>query len=84
LTHGGNIDERLLSPDEFMLVYGNYPYPSEHFLEIVNRYQVSYIMSAPEFLNNYRKKIMKKADDFDRTVQILWETPTLLIGKIVR
>jgi hypothetical protein len=84
LTHGGNIDERLLSRDEFMLVYGNYPYPSEHFLEIVNRYHVSYIMSAPEFLNHYRKNIMKKADDFDRSVQILWETPTLLIGKIAR
>jgi hypothetical protein len=84
LTHGGNIDERLLSRDEFMLVYGNYPYPSEHFLEIVNRYQVSYIMSAPEFLNHYRERIVKKADDFDRSVQILWETPTLLIGKIRR
>jgi hypothetical protein len=84
LSHGGNMDARLLPLHEFMLVYGNYPYPSEHFTEIVNRYQVSYIMSAPAFLKHYREKIIKRTEDLDRSVEILWETPALLIGRIIR
>ena len=84
LTHGGNIDERLLSRDEFMLVYGNYPYPSERLLEIIERYKVEYIMSDPEFLDHYKRKILKNPTLFDRHVRILWETPTLLVGKIIK
>lgn len=84
LTHGGNIDERLLSRDEFMLVYGNYPFPSGHLLEIVERYKVEYIMSDPEFLNQYKRRVLKDSELFDRNVRILWETPALLIGKITR
>lgn len=84
LTHGGNIDERLLSRDEFMLVYGNYPYPSERLHEIVERYKVEYIMSDPEFLDHYKRTVLKDPEFFDRNVRILWETPTLLIGKIIR
>ena len=84
LTHGGNIDERLITLDEFMLVYGNYPYPSEHFHEIVNRYNVSYIVSDASALKYYREKVIKHSEEFDQCVHILWETPTLVVGKITK
>ena len=84
LTHGSNIDEKLLPKDEFMLVYGHYPYPSEYFQEIVDRYRVSYIMSDPETLSYYRNSVMRQPEIFDRSVRILWESRTLMIGKTLR
>jgi len=84
LSHGGNIDGGLLSPQEFMLVYGNYPYPSDDFVEIVKRYKVSYILGDRISLKYYREKVMRGTEDLDRSVQILWDTPGLLIGKVTR
>ncbi len=84
LSHGGNMDGRLLSPQEFMLVYGNYPYPSDHFLEILNRYKVSYILGNAISLKYYRETIMRGSGDLDQNIQILWEMPALLIARITR
>jgi len=84
LTHGANIDERLLPYKEFELVYGNYPYPSRCFREILCRYHVSYIVSDPISLKYFREEILKEPDEFDRSVRILWCLPTLVIGKVIQ
>jgi hypothetical protein len=84
LTHGGNIDERLLPYKEFELVYGNYPYPSRRFREILCKYHVCYIVTDPIALKYYREEILKQPDEFDRSIQILWHLPTLIIGKVVQ
>jgi hypothetical protein len=83
LTHGANIDERLLPYKEFELVYGNYPYPSRRFREIVDRYRVSYIVTDSISLKYYREEIMKGPDEFDRCIRILWNLPTLVVGKVI-
>jgi hypothetical protein len=83
LTHGGNIDERLLPYREFELVYGNFPYPSRRFREIVDRYRVSYIVTDSISLKYYREEIMKGPDEFDRCIRILWNLPTLVVGKVI-
>jgi len=83
LTHGANIDERLLPYKEFELVYGNYPYPSRRFREIVDRYRVSYIVTDSISLKYYREEIMKVPDEFDRSIRILWHLPTLVVGKVI-
>jgi hypothetical protein len=83
LTHGGNIDERLLPYKEFELIYGNYPYPSRCFCEILTRYHVSYIVTDPISLKYYKEEILKEPDEFDRSIQILWHLPTLIIGKVI-
>jgi hypothetical protein len=84
LSHGGNIDERLLSPREFLLVYGNYPYPSDHFFDIVDQYKVYYILADRISFKYYRENIMREKEDLDRCFRILWEVPGLLIGKVTR
>jgi hypothetical protein len=83
LSHGGNMDERLFPPHEFMLVYGNYPYPSDRFSEIVRRYNVSYIMGDAISLKYYQDKIVREKDEVDRRLSILWETPGLVIAKVL-
>jgi hypothetical protein len=83
ITHGANIDEQLLPYNEFELVYGNYPYPSRRFREIVDRYRVSYIVTDSISLKYYREEIMKVPDEFDRSIRILWHLPTLVVGKVI-
>jgi hypothetical protein len=82
LTHGSNVDERLLPWAEFELIYGHYPYPSARFSEILNRYHVAYIVSDPAHLKHYLERILDRSDEFDRRVQIMWETPSLIIGRV--
>ena len=84
LTHGANIDERLLPYDEFELVYGNYPYPSRRFREIVSRYHVSYIVTDPISLKCYKEEILQEPDEFDQSIRILWYLPTLVVGKVIQ
>jgi hypothetical protein len=83
LTYGGNMDESLLSKDEFLLVYGQYPYPSGDFRRIVDRYNVSYIVSDHAHLKHYRTNIVERPEEFDQRVEVIGEIPSLVIGRIL-
>jgi hypothetical protein len=82
LSHGGNIDERLISGAEFMLVYGNYPYPSGNFEKIIEKYNVSYIVSNKSSVEYYAETIVKRPEDFYNNVNLLFETHTLVAYKV--
>jgi hypothetical protein len=84
LTHGANIDERLLPYKEFELVYGKYPYPSRRFEEILNRYHVSYVVTDPISLKYYKEEILKEPQEFGRFIRVLWHLPTLFVGRVIK
>jgi len=84
LTYGGNVDERLLPSEEFLLVYGSYPYPSEHFARIVTEYDVSYIVSDKDHINYYSNKILRTPEDFYGRVKPLHQSPTLMIFQALK
>jgi hypothetical protein len=82
LTFGGNVDEELLSCEEFMLVYGRYPYPSEHLERILAEYHVSYLVSDEEHLAYYLKEILQVPERFYRRVKSLYRSPGLMIFQV--
>jgi hypothetical protein len=84
LTTGANIDGTILSPEEFLLVYGNYPYPSEQFARIVKEYHVSYIVSDRAHLDHYLSKILKTPQDFYGKVRALYQSPKLIIFQTLK
>jgi hypothetical protein len=77
-----NRDEKFLPLEEFMLIYGNYPYPSEHLSKIIECYKVTYIISDHAHLKHYKEQILKNPALFDQKIEILWEIPTLVIGRV--
>jgi hypothetical protein len=84
LTSGGNVDERILSYEEFLLVYGRYPYPSEQFQRILTEYDVSYIVTDNDHLEHYVNRILKSPEDFYGRVKLLYQSPRLLIFQALR
>jgi hypothetical protein len=65
-----------------MLVYGNYPYPSDQLSKIIECYKVKYIVSDHAHLKHYKEKILKDPAIFDKRIDVLWEIPTLVIGRV--
>jgi len=82
LTHGANMDETML--EEFRLVYGNYPYPSERFEEIVARYDASYIVTDRAHWQYFLNNVLKAVAPLAGRLEILGETSSLLCFKILR
>jgi hypothetical protein len=68
---------------KYMLVYGNYPYPSEHFRKIIAKYQVAYIVTDSLHLDKYLNQILKQSDEFTHSVELFQESPSLLIYKVL-
>ncbi len=83
LTHGCNVDETMLSVDEFMLVYGNYPYPSGEWENIISKYKVCYIVSDPTALDYYLKSYANAPDEFFQRFETISQNDSLLILKII-
>ncbi|MCA3265846.1 MAG: hypothetical protein ING19_07220 [Azospirillum sp.] len=71
LTIGVNVDSNVLPRDEFMLVYGRYPYPSPEFDQILDTYDVRYIVSDTVHIAHYTQKILASPEIFDRRVRLL-------------
>ncbi len=84
LTSGGNVDERILSLEEFLLVYGRYPYPSEQFQRILTEYDVSYIVTDRDHLDYYVNSILRTPEDFHSRVKLLYQSPRLLIFRALK
>ncbi len=82
LTFGGNFDPRLLPLEEFLLVCGNYPHPSEHLEKIIDQYQVRYVVSDPTHLAYYFKKICGRYDAFRTMTDVLADTECLVIYRV--
>jgi hypothetical protein len=84
LTFGSNIDLKLIPVEEFMLVYGNYNWPSDRFEEIVNKYNVSYIISDKSCIDHYLNKILSDPNIFNKSTELILETNTMVCYKIKR
>lgn len=84
LSHGANIDENMLSREEFMFVYGQYPYPSENFNGILERYNVAYIISEKNSIRYYLDTILKTSEEFNRLTELMFESNSLNFYKVVR
>lgn len=84
LTIGGNVDERLLSSEEFQLVYGNYPYPSGNFQQIIEKYHVAYIVSDEVHIAQYVQDFLTDKEFFETHVTPLIQTSTLTIFKVTK
>ncbi len=82
LTHGCNLDERVLSKEEFMLVYGNYPYPSPNYRSIIENYNVKYIVSDKTSLEYYPKQFLDDPEGFRAMIDVLWQNSSLLIAQV--
>ena len=84
LTIGGNVDLSLLPLEEFMLVYGRYPYPSADFAGILSRYDVRYIVSDQPHLRHYAEAILGSRQSFYDHVRALFDTPRLVVYQVTR
>ena len=78
LSHGCNIDTRLLSKEDFLLVYGNYNWPSDRFYEILDKYHVRYIVSDRRSIDTYIKEILKEPDLFSKRATLLFESSNMV------
>ena len=67
---------------DIRLVYENYPYPSAKFVDILEKYNISYIVSDDAHIKHYKDNILKDADEFDSMTELLTESPVLKIWKI--
>ena len=47
---------------EFMLIRGNYPYPSTNFKKVIKNYKVKYIVAENNAFEYYKKNILNKKD----------------------
>jgi hypothetical protein len=83
LTIGGNVDLSLLPLEEFMLVYGRYPYPSADFAGILERYGVRYIVSDPPHLRHYAEAILESSRTFHDRVRALFDSPRLVVYEVM-
>lgn len=79
LTIGGNIDDDLLSVEEFDLVYGNFPYPSDRFRQIVARYDVRYVVTDEAHLSHYVRSILKRDEPLLTNANRLAHTGGVLV-----
>ena len=81
LTYGGNVDTKLLSAEEFLFVYGNYPYPGTDFEKIVSTYGIEYILAERSCYNHYLAHILPSPSIFLDSTILLSESSTLLLFK---
>lgn len=84
LTIGGNIDTTVLPRDDFMLVYGRYPYPSAEFKRIIDTYGVRYIVSDVGHIEYYTRKILPSPEIFHCQVQCLASEHGMVLYEVVR
>ena len=82
LTHGANIEKDTMK--DFNFIYQNYPYPSGHFIDIIDHYCVSYIISDDAHIRHYKNTYMINPEDFDNNTEVFAESPTLKIFKVRR
>lgn len=61
--YAGTINYDLAPKQEVHDMLGNYPYPSFDFFDVLNRYQVSYIITTKTYFSNYLQKA--KIDEND-------------------
>lgn len=79
LTYGGRIDPRLVPLEEFLLVFGNYPYPGKAFRRITERYGIQYVVAERSCLEHYLAKILEDPREFWDAVTLLGESATIQI-----
>jgi hypothetical protein len=79
LTIGGLVDTKLLPLDEFLLVYGNYPYPGSDFRGIADRYGIAYLLAERSCLEDYLDHLVMDATRFWDDFMVLRQTPTLIL-----
>lgn len=82
LTHGVNIDENVLSFDEFKLSYGNYPYPSEDWREIIKKYDVKFIYTGRTAMAHYYKNILKSDPCFYKSIELIDEAGESVLYRV--
>ncbi len=83
LTHGTNIDEKIFSNEDFMLVYGKYPYPSSDWNKIITTYDVSYIASSPSAFDYYMNTIADSPDVLRKRLIIVDSNESFVLYQIV-
>lgn len=82
ITYIGNPNEALISHAESELLYGNQPYPSDRFSEILERYNVSYVLTDQAHLSHYRQQILKDPHIFDDAVELVCEASSLMLFRV--
>lgn len=82
ITHGVNIDGRLFKLDDFKLVYGNYPYPSKHWRQILRLFNVRYVYSSDSSLEYYLNHIVEDKEDFKDCLVSLHPTSKTGLWKV--
>jgi len=84
LTHAANIDEHFLKPDEFKLVYGNYPYPSQNYDDIIQRFNIKYIYSNQLSFYKYQNEILKTPNEFNKDLMEIIKTPNYILYQVIK
>jgi hypothetical protein len=84
VTHGANVDERLLSLDEFALVLGNYPYPSSDIEGVLRRYDVAYLVTDEISLRAFIERHLGGDDRLSPMLDPIWRTPSLVLAHVRR
>ncbi len=82
LMHGANVDGTLMDKETFMLVYGNYPYPSANWRDIINRFRVDYIVAGPEAMEHYTRNIVSDPESLRRVLRQKARSETLTVFEI--
>ena len=82
ITRIGNPNEALIPRAESELLFGNQPYPSDRFGEILERYNVSYVLTDQAHLSHYRQQILKDPHIFDDAVELVCEASSLMLFRV--
>ncbi len=73
------LDTRLLPCEEFLYVYGNYPYPGGDFQGITDRYGVQYVLAERAGLNHYLNTFIDDPQQFRDAFMLLQEKGDLML-----
>lgn len=80
ISHAGNMDRSAM--EDIDLMYANYPYPSGDFERILDKYNVTYIVSDEAHTRHYKNNFMANGDQFDALTELLFDSGVLKIWKI--
>jgi len=84
VTYGTNIEERYIPPEEYTLLFSNYPFPSGDLKKVLEHFKIEYILTDVSKLANYKKNILNSDQKYEAMTELLSSSDTLQIYRVVR
>jgi len=82
ISFGCNISTKLIPLSDLEMLYSNFPYPSNQFNEIINKFKIKYIFTDKDSLNYYIK-ILDSKHTFDDKAKLILKSGNYLLYEII-